>query len=216
MSTHMRAALALGILSLVSGGAHAEPSILSRWTFDDGTAANAIAGAPAGSIERARSVEGHAGKALLFEDWSIRNYLKPDPRIATRVVVPHDARLNPPSPFRVTAWIYPTAEPVYYGGIVEKGHGYGASYRLVLLRSLKVEASVGERHLVARSASPVTLNAWHEVTLAVDSRTLELVVDGAKAGQISLDVPLKLGSNSPLIIGERFTGRIDEVSITTD
>ena len=61
-------------------------------------------------VERAPQVEGHDGKALAFEDWSIKNYLKPDPKLATRVTLVHDPRLNPPFPFKVKAWIYPTAQ----------------------------------------------------------------------------------------------------------
>jgi concanavalin A-like lectin/glucanase superfamily protein len=208
-----------GFAGLSAGSALAESKLIARWSFETGSpGANAVAGAPTARIERATAAEGHAGKALAFEDWSIKNYLKPDPREATRVVVAPGtgaAALNPAYPFKVSAWIYPTADPVYFGGIVEKGRGLGGSYRLVLLRGLKVEASLGEKHVSLRSSAPISLNAWHEVGLLADGKSLVLLVDGQTAGSLALDQPPRLASTDPLVIGERFTGRIDEVSISS-
>ena len=124
--------------------------------------------------------------------------------------------MNPAPPFRVTAWTYPTADPVYYGGIVEKGQGYTSSYRLVLLRGLKLEGSLGDPRVSIKSASPITLNAWHEVALVTDGKSLTLMVDGAQAAQAALSAPPRPGSTDPLIVGERFTGSIDEVSLIAD
>src|SRR5262245_30422880 len=99
MSWNRRAfrALVIGALILAARDATARGALVSWWSFDNG-AANTVVGAPAGRVEKARPVEGHEGKALAFEDWSTKDYLKPDPRVATRVVVPHDPRLNPPYP----------------------------------------------------------------------------------------------------------------------
>src|SRR5262245_53641889 len=171
-------------------------AVLSRWGMDGSTtAANAVQGAPAGKVERAQLVDGHdasSGKALAFTDWSVVNYLKPDPSLATRVVVPHDSKLVPSFPFRVSAWIYPTADPVYYGGIVEKGQGYGSAYRLILLRGLKVQASLGGQNLRAVGPAPLTLNAWHEVTLVADGMNLALMVDGKEVAKTPIPSGLKL------------------------
>ena len=214
----LKGSVATALLTLIFGLLLAPPapsaqSIIARWSLDDGAAASAVQGIPPGQVIKAQPGAGHSAGALVFEDWSTRNYLKPDPGQATRVVIPHDAKLNPAYPFRVTAWIYPTADPVYLGGIIEKGHGFGASYRLVLLRGLKVEACLGDRHVCARSAAALSLNAWHEVALVADTRTLSLKIDGEVAGQAPLDPAPRLLSSEPIIIGERFTGRIDEVSI---
>lgn len=216
MPSYTRLALMIASFPVCGVLAAAAPGVIATWSFDDGGALNKISGGPAGKVERARPADGHAGKALVFEDWSVKNYLKPDPRVATRVVVPHDARLNPAPPFRVTAWIYPTADPVYYGGIVEKGQGYTSSYRLVLLRGLKLEGSLGDPRVSIKSASPITLNAWHEVALVTDGKSLTLMVDGAQAAQAALSAPPRPGSTDPLIVGERFTGSIDEVSLIAD
>ena len=189
---------------------------LCKWSFEPpAPGANAIAGGPAARVEAATTADGHDGKALAFEDWSVKDYLKPDPRKATRLMVTDDAagRLNPTMPFRLSAWIYPTADPIYYGGIVEKGRGLGGSYGLVLLRGLKVQASLGDRHIVARSSSPVTLNAWHQVTLQAAGGTLILTIDGQEAARAAIPPDTKISSSDPLIIGERFSGRIDEVEL---
>jgi len=217
LGTMTPALLTLGVL--LGGTATESPtasSLIAKWTLDDGAAVSGVPGIPDGRVVRAARATGHAGGALGFEDWSTRNYLKPDAAEATRVVIPHDPKLNPSLPFRLTAWIHPTADPVYMGGIVEKGQGYGASYRLLLLRGLKLEGCVGEQHVCVRSASPLALNGWHEVTLRADAKTVTLLVDGAAAGTATIETPLKLGSTEAVVIGDRFTGRIDEISISAD
>jgi len=215
MHPQLSAWVVAGMLALVT--AAAEPALISRWSFDGAAPGeNSVVGAPSGQVERAPQVEGHDGKALAFEDWSMKNYLKPDPKLATRVMIVHDPRLNPSFPFKVKAWVYPTADPIYYGGIVEKGRGFGASYRLLLLRGLRVEASLGGKHITVRSQSPLSLNAWHEVTLIADGRALSLIVDGKEAGRTAADPAEKLSSTDPLVIGDRFTGRIDEVTLSRE
>ena len=195
----------------------AEPRVLGRWSFEPpGAGSNGVAGGPEARIERAAPSEGHEGKGLGFEDWSVRNYLKPDPAQATRVVIPHADPLNPAVPFSVSAWIYPTADPIYYGGIVEKGRGLGSSYRLVLLRGLKLQATLGDRHVVARSSEPLSLNAWHQVALKASADTLTLWIDGKQAALTAVPPDTKVTSPDPVIVGERFTGRIDELVISAD
>ncbi len=208
----------LAVTAWGAGGA-AEPRLLGKWSFEPPSAqANAVAGGPAAVIEGATASEGREGKGLAFEDWSVKNYLKPDPRQATRVVITDgaDGRLNPPLPFRISAWIHPTADPIYYGGIVEKGRGLGSSYRLLLLRGLKVQASVGERHIVVRSPSPLSLNAWHQVGLRAGGGTLSLWVDGQQVASAPLPPDVKLTSGDPIVVGDRFSGRIDEVELSAE
>lgn len=212
--------IVVGSIGVLAQTPKSQAAVLSKWGLDEATtAANAIPGAPVGKVERALPVDGHdgkGGKALAFSDWSVVNYLKPDPAQATRVVVPHDPMLMPSYPFRVSAWIFPTADPIYYGGIAEKGQGYGAAYRLVLLRGLKVQASLGDLNIKAVGQAPVSLNEWHEVALVADGRILALLVDGKEVAKTPIPSGLKLSSSEPLLLGNRFTGRIDEVSISSD
>jgi hypothetical protein len=97
---------------------------------------------------------------------------------------------------------------------VEKGEGFGGSYRLILLRGLRVAGSVGARNTTVRSAEPLTLNAWHEVRLAASATSLVLYVDGKKSAETSLPSGTQAAARNDLVIGERFTGRIDEVLIS--
>ena len=188
--------------------------VLSRWSCEkDAPTANAIASGPPIVIDKAVIAEGHQGTALAFEDWSVKDYLNPDPNRATRAVVPREAAgdLGGSYPLKIAAWFYPTADPLYYGGIVERGNGYGASFRVILHRGLRVGASLGRVSL--KSATPVTLNAWHEVTLMADGKTATLSVDGVAAAVAELPASEKPASKEAVVIGDRFSGRIDEVSI---
>ena len=201
----------------------AETRLLSRWAFGgENPGANSVEGAPQARVDGATTAKGRpeegGGDALAFEDWSVRNYLKPDPRQASRVVVEPagDATaLFPAIPFTVSAWIYPTADPVYYGGIIEKGRGYGSSYRLLLLRGLKLQASLGP-DAVVRSPAPLTLNEWHEVGFQAQAEALVLLVDGKEVARTPIGPSSRKELPDPVLIGERFTGRIDEVSIRAD
>jgi len=190
--------------------------VIARWLFDEGkgdVASDGVDGAANGKIVKAAWSEGRSGKALTFEDFSLKNYLKPDVREATRVVVPHSDRLNPPGPFTLRAVVFPTKDPVYYGGIFEKGRGYGASYRLILLRGLKVRAQAGAALTSVTSVDPLTLNAWHVVELIFDGSLLHLQVDGKEQGKAE-NVKGPFTSGEEALIGERFSGKIDEVSLT--
>jgi hypothetical protein len=54
------------------------------------------------------------------------------------------------------------------------------------------------------------------VTLIADGRALSLIVDGKEAGRTASDPAEKLSSTDPLLIGDRFTGRIDEVTFSRE
>jgi hypothetical protein len=190
---------------------------IAMWLFDEGrgeVASDGVDGATNGRIVKAGWDKGRSGSALVFEDFSLKNYLKPDVREATRVVIPHNDRLNPAGAFTLRAVIYPTKDPVYYGGIFEKGRGYGASYRLILLRGLKVRAEAGASLVSATSAVPISLNAWHEIEMVFDGSSLVLRLDGKEEGKAE-NVKGPFTNREEALIGERFSGKIDEVRLTT-
>jgi hypothetical protein len=198
----------------IGEGASGKP--VARWSFDEGKgdiASDGSDGATNGKIVKATWGEGRSGKALVFEDYSLKNYLKPDVGEATRVVIPHIDRLNPAGPFNLRAVIFPTKDPVYYGGIFEKGRGYGASYRLLVLRGLKVRAQAGSTLASVTSKEPIALNAWHELELIFDGTSLHLRVDGKDQGKAE-NVKGPFTNGEEALIGDRFSGRIDEVSLT--
>ena len=160
------------LLGLFSAGtnpalAATQDGVIASWSFNEGSGKRAgdSAGAAHGAVVKARWGEGRSGAALVFEDYSLIDYLKPDVSKATRVVVPHAPGLNPEGSFSLVATIFPTRNPIYYGGIVEKGTGFGASYRLVILRGLRVRAVVGGSHASVTSRKPLSLNSWHELEM---------------------------------------------------
>ena len=201
---------------VLGAGESVSSPIIARWLFDEGNgqvASDGVDGSTNGKIVKATWTDGRSGGALAFEDYSLRNYLKPDVKEATRVVVPHGDRLNPTGPFTLRTIIYPTRDPLFYGGILEKGRGYGASYRLLLLRGLKVRATAGSAGTAVTSSEPISLNAWHEIELKYDGSQLILKVDGKEQGR-SPGVRTPLASKDDLLIGERFSGKIDEILLT--
>ena len=212
---HLRVWSGVAIATIVAlGTVMSETTTIARWSFDGREAgANSVQGAPSGRLEGAKAVDGREGKALSFQDWSVVDYLKPDPSKATRLVVQHDDRLNPAPPFALRAWINVSSKPIYYGGIIEKGQGFGSSYRLLLLRDMRIEGSLGARHATVRSPSPVELNKWIDVSLVVEDSALVLLLDGVEVAREALAPGTKPEATAPILIGERFSGMIDEVTI---
>lgn len=207
-------ALAAGAPALAQGGAG---KVLARWLFDEGSgvvASDGVDGSANGQIQRAVWTEGKSGGALEFEDYSLKNYLEPDVKEATRVVAPHGDRVNPAGPFTLRAVIFPTRDPIYYGGIFEKGHGYGATLRLVLRRGLKLRAVYGPGSSTVDAGEPLALDTWHEIEVKYDGASLTLKVDGKAQGSAK-GVKAGAPSTEPVVIGERFSGKIDEVVLTS-
>jgi hypothetical protein len=210
------ALLAILLPAALAARAGAEPKPIARWLFDEGSglvAGDGLDGSANGAIERAVWAEGRTGKALAFEDYSLLDYVRPDVSKATRVVVAHREKLNPAGAFTLSATVQPTRDPLFYGGIVEKGRGYGASYRLVLLRGLKVRLTLGSAGDVVTSRTPLSLGSWHEIVATYDGTSLVLAIDGEEAGRRD-QVKAAMGSTADLVIGERFSGRIDRVEMT--
>ncbi|MBI3450993.1 MAG: LamG domain-containing protein [Acidobacteria bacterium] len=211
--------LALGCALSVPSHLGAEsPAVrtIARWLFDEGkgdVAGDGADGATNGKVIRALWADGRSGKALSFEDYSLKDYLHPKVADATRVVVPHADRLNPAGSFTLRAVIFPTRDPVYYGGIFEKGRGYGASYRLIVLRGLMVRAEIGSALVRVTSDASLSLNAWHDVEMVFDGASVALRIDGKEVGRTPA-APGALNNREDAVIGERFSGRVDEVSLT--
>jgi hypothetical protein len=192
----------------------AEEALIASWMLDEGSGETARdgGGAANGKIVRAAWTEGRSGGALAFEDYSVVDYIQPDVGKATRLIVPHSDALNPRPPFRIKASIYPTRDPVYYGGIIEKGRGRGASYRVMLLRGLKLRATAGGTGLTITTSRPLSLNAWHDIELIVGTGGLVLMIDGKEAGRAD-GTPGATASPENIVVGERFSGKIDSVEL---
>lgn len=168
-----------------------------------------------GEIVNAQWVEGKQGKALAFEDYG-NELLKPDSSKATYVTFEHNAALVPKSKVTITAMVMLDREnPFYYGGIVEKGEGFGAAYRLGVKRDRKIRASVGNKLLSVESPEALPVGEWHELTMSYDGEKLVLSIDGKEVAQKDGAVE-KFENESTLELGRRLTGKIDEVKIVAE
>ena len=210
------AATGLVFIGPLQGAPGAGGKVIASWQFDEGTGdtvSGAADGSASGKIVGARWAEGKTGGALEFEDWSVLDYVHPDVKKATRVVVSDSGKLDPAGPFSIKAVIYPTRDPVYYGGIIEKGRGYEAAYRLLVLRGSKIRAIVGTPTLSVTSPDPVSLNAWHEIEMTYDGSALTLSIDGRAAGRAE-GKRTAPSSKDDVVIGERFSGKIDSIELS--
>lgn len=168
-----------------------------------------------GKVVNAQWVDGKKGKALAFDDYG-NELVKPDASKATYVTFEHNDALVPKTKLAVSAWVMLDREnPFYYGGIVEKGDGYGAAYRLGVLRNRKIRASVGNKLLSVESPEPLSVGEWHELSMSYDGQKLVLSIDGKEVTQKEGAVE-KFENKSPLVLGTRLTGKIDEVKISVD
>lgn len=203
-----------GLLILVfciSTTAHA--GVLGKWSFDEGDgqiAGNSVTKELAGAITGATWADGESGKALEF---SGPNYDGPYKPPGTFVKVDGSEKSNPTKTVTVSVSVYPTMKPVAWGGIVEKGVGYGSSFRLVMLRSGKVRGAIGNQHVTVDSPDELPLNVWTKLQLVYDGKTLTLLVNGKKVAAEAATA-MTLASDYPIEFGRRFTGRIDDVAIT--
>jgi len=186
--------------------------------LDEGEGDKAVAaGEPKleGKVVKAKWVDGKNGKALQFNDFG-NELVKPKASDATFVAFDNHDALVPKEKIAITVQVWLDREnPFYYGGIVEKGQGFGAAYRLGVLRNRKLRASVGNKLLSVDSPEPLAVGAWHEVQMVFDGKRLALSIDGkevaAKDGTVE-----KFDNKDPLLLGTRLTGKIDDLKITVD
>ncbi|MBI3465114.1 MAG: LamG domain-containing protein [Planctomycetes bacterium] len=167
-----------------------------------------------GDVVKAQWAEGKKGNALQFNDYG-NNLEKPKVSDATFVEFKHHEALVPKAKVSISAWVWVERRGFFYGGIVEKGGGFGAAYRLGLLRNGVVKASVGNELLSVESPKPLSLKEWHELKMIYDGTRLTLAIDGEEVASQEKAVA-KFANADRLILGNRFTGKIDEVQIKVE
>ena len=128
------------------------------WKFDEGSgnvAHDSSGNHNDGTIVKAAWAEGASGKALAFRDYAAGYPSKPASE-SEYVLVKHSPGLTPHKSFEVSATIDvdPGFEPSFAAGIVQKGSGYGCSFRVLLRSDLHIQATVGQEHnsVVSQSA----------------------------------------------------------------
>jgi len=149
--------------------------------------------------------------ALGFRDYSTEN---PPTAEQSYVRVRSSDSLNPVKSFDIAANIYidPSFSPVFAADILEKGDGYGCSYRLLITSDFKLEAVAGNEHSAVVSAAKLTLAKWSSAKVAYDGRTLKIYINDKEDASIAVQTK-SLASRDDLIIGRRFTGKLSDIVV---
>ncbi|MFH1724808.1 MAG: LamG-like jellyroll fold domain-containing protein [Elusimicrobiota bacterium] len=121
------------------------PDAISYWSFDDGTAADAL-GSNHGAIQGgAYAVPGMNGQALRFDG------------VDDMITVPFDMSLNPEH-VTIEAWV--KREPGSVGRLVEKDGAYIGGYDLLILYGTGVYGHAEPGHLSASFGHHLWGNTW--------------------------------------------------------
>lgn len=178
--------------------------MIDHWRFDEGSGSVAkdASGGGDGTIHEASWTKGHEGDALHFSG----------PQ--TYVRIPHRLALNPRGPFEISLWAYIEERPLGYAALIEKGSGYGCSFRLILLRNGHIRAAIGNEHLTVDSSTAPSLNQWHKIELIYTGQRLRLKIDGQEVAGRDVSEP-NMESKFDVTMGRGLVGKIDEVKIVT-
>ncbi|MGD1082423.1 MAG: LamG-like jellyroll fold domain-containing protein [Candidatus Sulfotelmatobacter sp.] len=154
------------------------------------------------------------GGALAFRDHA-NEY--PPPAELSYVRVRNSDSLNPIKGFDIAANVYidPSFSPMFAADIVEKGDGYGCSYRLLITNDFKLEAVAGNEHSALVSSTKLPLGRWVSARATYDGRTLKIYIDGKEDASMAVQTK-SLASQDDLIIGRRFTGKLADIVVTAE
>lgn len=211
-------ALAAGLIALAATSARAsDPSLVARWSFDEGAGAVAhdVSGnGHDGAIVRATWVDGLVGRALRF-DGSTSLVRVPDDGaldLATALTIEAWVKLESAAGARVilSKWDDATQDRAY----IFKKHNDQPGPRVELWR----EPPLGYADLPGQE--PLALGRWLHVAATWDGAVLRLYVDGREDAAVPAP-GLVRASAADLLIGavgaagpqEVFAGIIDEVSL---
>ena len=157
----------------------------------------------------------YRARALAFRDYTADEPPSQPPPQYVRVK--HSTTLEPKTKFEISASINidPKFSPTFVAGILQKGTGYGCSYRLLLGSDLRVRVAAGKEHVNLETSRTIEKGKWTKVRATYDGRALKIFVDDKE--EASQEVAIRdFSSTDDVTFGERFTGKIDEVRISVD
>ena len=206
-------------LLLLSPSVSSAQQIVGNWKFNEGSGSVAHDSSGRnneGEIAGAKwtSSPSPGGGALAFRDHATEY---PPPADLSYVRVRNSDSLNPIKGFDIAANVYidPSFSPVFAADILEKGDGYGCSYRLLITSDFKLEAVAGNEHSTLLSSTKLPLGKWFSATATYDGRTLKIYIDGKEDASIAVQTK-SLASQDDLIIGRRFTGKLADIVVNTE
>ena len=193
--------------------------IVGQWKFNEGsgTVAHDSSGkSNEGEIVGANWTSGPApeSSALAFRDQATAH---PPSTALTFVRVKNNESLNPTKAFDITARVYidPSFSPMFAADVLEKGDGYGCSYRLLITSDFKLEAVAGNEHSALVSSTKLIPGRWFSARATYDGRTLKIYVDGKEDASMAVQTK-NLSSQDNLIMGRRFTGKLANITVATE
>jgi len=197
----------------------AAQQIVGQWKLNEGsgTVAHDSSGkGNVGEIVGANWTSGRASgnAALAFRDHAAEY---PPSTALTYIRVKNNESLNPTKAFDIAAHVYidPSFSPMFAADVLEKGDGYGCSYRLLITSDLKLEAVAGNEHSALVSSTKLTPGKWFSARATYDGRTLKIYVDGKEDASVAVQTK-NLSSQEDLVMGKRFTGKLAEVTVATE
>jgi hypothetical protein len=211
--------LALLWLLLLSTSVSSAQQIVGQWKFNDGS--GSVAHDSSGSNNNAEVVGAKwtsgpspGSGALAFRDYVTAN---PPPTEQSHVRVRNSGSLNPSKGFDIAANVYidPSFSPVSAADILEKGEGYGCSYRLLITSDFKLEAVAGNEHSTLLSSTKLSLGRWFAARATYDGRRLKIYIDGKEDASLAVQTK-SLASPDNLIIGKRFTGKLAGIVVRAE
>jgi hypothetical protein len=193
--------------------------VVGQWKLNEGSGTvvhDSSGRSNEGEIVGANWTSGPApgSAALAFRDHATAN---PPSTAQTYVRVKSHESLNPTKAHDISARVYidPSFSPVFAADVVEKGDGYGCSYRLLITSDFKLEAVAGNEHSALVSSTKMTPGKWFSARAVYDGRTLKIYVDGKEDASTAVETK-SLSSQDDLIMGRRFTGKLADITVATE
>lgn len=192
-----------------------EDEVIAYWHFDEGcgdTAFDAVNGHDASLTNVTWDTEGYLGTCLAFDgEMSL-------------VSVPHHAMFDSLDTLDLSFYLWlDSVETGEEDWIVVKG-AYGADYlkvsfwnedsqakylRRQVLFALKRGYTVASTH----SQDELESETWHFIQVTYDGVTLKIFIDGTLSGEMVSLGRMPIRHSSPLIFGQGFSGKLDEVRL---
>lgn len=204
---------------LLATSASSAQQIVGQWKLNEG--GGSVAHDSSGRKNEAEIVGAKwtSGPSQGSNALAFRDYAAADPPSAEEsyVRVKNNDSLNPVKGFSISATVYmdPSFSPHFAADILQKGDGYGCSYRLLITSDFKLEAVAGNEHSILLSSTTVPLGKWFSAKATYDGQTLKIYIDGKEDGSIAVQTK-SLASQDDLIIGRRFTGKLADIAVSAE
>ncbi|MDD5706699.1 MAG: LamG domain-containing protein, partial [Kiritimatiellae bacterium] len=156
-------------------------------------------------------VDGKQGKAYRFEGYAVR--------------LPNSGAYNVSNGLTITAWVNPVTLGGFllshgftrYSGFYGEDHVYSLNVMPDGHLWFELSENSGNRHSYDPTGIKLSTNRWQHVAAIYDGTTMQIYIDGRKAGRGRVDKNVAIrnmfGVGRPLDFGKGFHGAMDEVRL---